>query len=301
MDRVITYPGQIPLETDTLSTGKLAMLAIGKLAAGLIGPATQVNGFACTPAGAPPMSVSVGAGEIYATSTIDATAFSSLGIDTHPLTKQGLLLDPVLLACPAPGGAGQSVVYLIQAAMQEIDSGSVTLPYYNSANPLIAFSGPGGLGVAQPTARKCNAILAAKAGTPAATGSQVVPAPDGGYVGLWTVTVTNGAASIVAGNIALAVGAPFIVRATAAISQQYGTAAFGDIDPAVPHLNATVTFPVAFPVACDSLHLTLQDTAGPGFNVQVVIMTTSASGFTCRLYGGNDVENVTIHWLAFGH
>ncbi|MDO8039516.1 hypothetical protein [Janthinobacterium sp. SUN137] len=210
MKRQIIYPGQIPLETDLLGTNKNMMIALAKLTATIIGTATMVSGLACVPNSPAALSVVIAPGEIYSMQNIDGTAYSSIAADTiHSIMKQGLSLDPVTLACAAPGTAGQSINYLIQAAYSEVDSGAVVLPYYNASNPSTAYSGPGGAGTTNNTVRDGTVALSAKAGIAAATGSQLTPAADVGYVGLWIVTVANGQSTITAGNIAKATGAPF--------------------------------------------------------------------------------------------
>ena len=211
MDRQLVYPGQIPLETDMLSTNKNAMVAFGMLAQDLIGSATQAAGFTCTQNSPAAMSVLLTPGRIYSLQSIDATAYSSLAADTtHQLLKQGILLDAVTLACGAPSTAGYSINYLIQAAYQDGDSGAVTLPYYNASNPTQGYSGPGGSGASQSTVRKGLVSATAKAGIAATTGTQATPAADAGYIGLFVVTVANGASTITSGNISAYAGAPFV-------------------------------------------------------------------------------------------
>jgi len=215
MDRPIVYPGQIPLETDLLNTNRFAMIGLAKLAAAILGTATQVSGFAATPDSPASMIVKIGAGEIYALTNLDGTAYSSLAADTtHQILKQGIMLDPVLLPLTAPATVGQSVNYLIQATLQETDTGAVVLPYYNSANPAVAYSGPSNSGAAQATTRKCGVVVSAKAGVAAATGSQVTPTADAGYVGMWVVTVAYGQTTITAPNISAFASAPTITNLT---------------------------------------------------------------------------------------
>ncbi|MCP3017561.1 hypothetical protein [Cupriavidus basilensis] len=211
MDRLIVYPGQIPLETDLLNTNKYAMIALAKLSAAMLGTAMVVNGLGCVPTGPASLQVVVNPGEVYSLANIDATAYSSLPADTtHSILKQGISLDPVTLSCPAPATAGQSVNYLIQVAYLDTDAGLITLPYYNASNPTQAWAGPGGSGAQQATARKGIANITAKAGVSATTGAQVTPAPDAGYTGLWVVTVANGQTAITSANIAQATNAPIL-------------------------------------------------------------------------------------------
>lgn len=214
MDRPIIYPGQIPLETDLLNTNRNTMLAIAKVAAALFGATTFATGLAVTPDSPASMRVAVAPGDIYALSNLDTSAYSSLAADTaHQVVKQGINLDTTFLTLTAPGTAGQSVNYLIQATLVEADTGAVVLPYYNSSNPAAAYSGPNNSGSSQATKRTVTVGLQAKAGAAAATGTQATPAPDSGYIGLYVVTVANGQTTITAGNISAYPGAPVIPSA----------------------------------------------------------------------------------------
>ncbi|NMM21854.1 MAG: hypothetical protein HHJ15_18195 [Rhodoferax sp.] len=209
MNRGIIYPGQVPLETDLLYSQQQSMVALSKLAAAVLGTSTLTNGLAVTQTGVASMNVQVAPGEIYAMANLEATAYSSLPLDTtHTILKQGVLLDAALLALTAPGTAGFSVNYLIQATFSEVDSIQVTLPYYNASNPATAYSGPANAGTAQNTRRIGSVMLSAKSGTAATTGAQATPVPDSGYVGIAVVTVANGAVTVVTSNISAYAGAP---------------------------------------------------------------------------------------------
>jgi len=202
MDRGLLYPGQIPLETDLLFAQKSSMIGLSKLAAAMLGTSTVVNGLSVVPNSPAALNVLVNPGEIYALANIDGTAYSSIAADTtHQILKQGISLDQVTLACAAPGTAGFSINYLIQATFSEVDNTPVALPYYNASNPSLAYSGPNNSGTAQNTRRAGTVVLSAKPGTAATTGTQTTPAPDAGYVGLAVVTVANGQSTITSGNI----------------------------------------------------------------------------------------------------
>lgn len=209
----MVYPGQVPLETDLLNTNKFAMLGLAKLAAALLGAGPLLYNLPCTPGTG--LHVIVGAGQIYAMAAADASAYSSLAADSHQILKQGLLLDPVTLACPAPATAGQSINYLVQVGFQEADTGTATLQFFNSANPLQPYSGPNGTGSASTTVRSAQCVVSIKAGAAATTGLQVTPATDSGFIAAYVVTVANGAVSIASGNIAVAANAPFLANLTA--------------------------------------------------------------------------------------
>ena len=201
MDRQIVYPGQVPLDTDLLNAQKSFMLGLGKLIAACLDTSTIVSGLAATPGGTG-VSVQIGPGEIYALDNVDSTAFGSLAADTtHQVMKQGILLDAKSFTLAVPGTAGQSAKHLVEARFIDLDTGNALLPYYNSVNPSVIWSGPGNSGASQPTKRAGTLQLQVKAGTPATTGSQVTPTPDAGWIGLWVVTVPNGASSVNAGMI----------------------------------------------------------------------------------------------------
>jgi hypothetical protein len=210
MDRVIVYIGEIPKDTDLLLTNKNAYVALSKLAAACFGTSTLLNGFACTPGTG--LHVSVASGEIYSLQNIDDSAYGdSVDADTaHQILKQGISLDAATLSCPAPGTAGQSVNYLIEIAFHEADNDDLVLPFFDSDNPVVPFSGPANNGQPSNTNRQNYAIIQAKAGSAATTGSQTTPSPDSGFVGAFVVTVANGQSSISSGNITTYSGAPFL-------------------------------------------------------------------------------------------
>ncbi|MBT2299286.1 hypothetical protein J7E70_02305 [Variovorax paradoxus] len=211
MDRPINYPGQVPLETDLLKTNQSVMVGLAKLCQAIFGTGGIATGFATTQTVVPSLAVLVAAGEIYSQQNLEATAVSSLPQDlTHSIVKQGILLDAVTLAVTPPGTAGFSINYLVQVAYQDSDTGSTVLPYYNASNPSVAYSGPANSGAAQPTMRQGLAVVTVKAGTAATTGTQTTPAPDAGKLGLYVVTVANGASTIVNANISLYASSPFL-------------------------------------------------------------------------------------------
>ncbi|HEY1772417.1 MAG TPA: hypothetical protein VGH91_04415 [Gammaproteobacteria bacterium] len=210
MHRQLVYPGQIPLETDVLSTNKDAYQAIAKLAQALFGSNTVVNGLTASATGPASLAVLIQPGEIYSVQTMDTSAYSTLGTDAATILKQGIITTTSTLSTPAPGTAGQSINYLVEVGFVESDANAVVLPYYNASNPSVAWSGPANSGSAQFTQRQDLAQVQVKAGTAAATGTQVTPTPDAGFVGLWVVTVANGQGTVTAGNITAYAGAPFL-------------------------------------------------------------------------------------------
>lgn len=208
MDRPIVYPAALVTDTDTLNGAKFAMAGLAYAMQAVLGTSTVVDGLACAPGSG--LVVAIGPGSIYEAGEADASAYGSLGIDATEILKQGLNRLTANLSTPAPATAGQSINYLIEAQQQDVDGDPVPLTYYNSADPGQPFTGSGGDGAAQNTVRQGVCALQAKAGTPAAVGTQTTPAADAGWVGLWVVTVTNGQTQIASGDIAQAPDAPFI-------------------------------------------------------------------------------------------
>lgn len=178
------------------------------------GTSTVADGLLCIPTSPASMSVSIGPGSILFNTTVDtlAAGFGSLPLDTaDTLMKIGTNLTTTTIGpFTAPSSAGQSQNFLIEASFAETDGSPVVLPYYNSANPAIPFGGPANTGAAQNTIRTQTVSLQVKAGVAATTGSQTTPAPDIGWIGLWVVTIANGTATLLAGNINPFPGAPFI-------------------------------------------------------------------------------------------
>lgn len=211
IDRQTVYYGQVPLETDLLHAQQNALVALAKLSAAVLGSGPIVNGFTCTPTAPASLNVLLTAGEIYQLENLEATAWSSLpAITANSILKQGIQLGNVQFGITPPGTGGFSQVFLIEVQYQDLDSGSTTLPYFNSASPTVPFFGPGNSGTAQNTVRQGVVASQVKAGVAATTGTQVAPTADAGWVGLFTVTVANGASTITSGNIATVPGAPFI-------------------------------------------------------------------------------------------
>ncbi len=200
MDRVMVYPGAIPLDSDMLNTNRNIQDVIGALAAATIGVnsgALWVDGFTLTQSAVANMQVTVGAGAIFSLQNRDNTAYGSLASDTsNTIVKIGQNFAPTVLTLTAPGTVGWSQNYLIEASFSETDTGSTVLSYYNASNPTLPYSGPGGAGTSNNTVRQQRALITLKAGTAAATGSQTTPAVDAGNVALYVLTIANGQTQI---------------------------------------------------------------------------------------------------------
>lgn len=211
MDRNLVYPGSIPLDTDLLNINRNTMIAIGYLAQAVLGSNTVVDGLACVPTSPASMTVNIGPGSITQLSVVDALTFGSLPADgVDPLVKMGINIASTGFTLNSPTTSGQSINYLIEAALQEADENPIVLPYYNAANPTQPFSGPTNSGVAQNTVRAERVQLQIKAGTAAISGSQLTPPVDSGWVGLYVITVAYGQTTVTAPNIAVLPTAPFI-------------------------------------------------------------------------------------------
>lgn len=214
MDRVIIYPGAIPLDSDLLKAQRNTMKAFGHLAEGVFGQSPVADGLECTATSPPAMAVNVSGGMVTARVAIDGTAYGSLASDSNLTVKMGTIDATTNFPLTVPTSAGQSVKYLIQAAFDETDTDAVVLPYYNAAAPGSPYSGPANNGSSQNTRRATRVALEAKRGTPATTGSEAVPAVSTGYLPLWIVTVAYGQLTVTSANIIEHPDAPWVSKLT---------------------------------------------------------------------------------------
>lgn len=202
MSRIIVKPGQIPLDTDPLQSERFSHVALGRFAAAVMGiDSVVVDGLAVTQTSPASMQVNVSAGCLLVKGQVDPNDYGSLLADTRPLMRLGELAQDTLITLTAPGVFGQSINYLIQATFSETDDTALVRPYYNASNPAAPYSGPGGSGTTDYTVRRAACAVQAKAGAAAATGSQVTPSADVGYVPLAVVSVAYGATTISSVNI----------------------------------------------------------------------------------------------------
>src|SRR5271165_3128918 len=103
MDRILVYPGSIPLDTDILNTNRNGMVALGYLAQAVLGSNTVVDGLACSPTTPASLTVTVGPGSITQLSVVDTLAYGSLPADTtDPLVKLGINLTASSLTLAPP-------------------------------------------------------------------------------------------------------------------------------------------------------------------------------------------------------
>ena len=328
MDRMIIYPGAIPLDTDLLNVQRGTMKAIGFLAQACLGTNTVLDGLACTPTIPASMAVTVGPGSVTALGEVDASGYGSLGADPSSLVKMGLVETPTTFGLSAPTAPGQSVNYLIEAAFVEQDAVPVVLPYYNAADPSQGYAGANNSGSSQYTQRLQTVALQLKAGASAGTGTQQTPAVDPGYVPVAVITVAAGQGAITGSSIAVPAAAPFLAhelpdlsfaasvarsgwqRMPSGLIVQWGSGvtATGNLD--------SYAFPLAFPNAV--LSMTVSEAAASGWRASGTapaptlygVNQPTATGFqvSCCSFtaGSNGYEPVYnagsgFFWMALGH
>jgi hypothetical protein len=214
LDKRPVYPGAIPLDIDTLQPQRNIEIALGYLMQAAFGTSTVIDGLAVTQQATPNMTVQVGPGSIIFNTTVDTltSGFGSLPVDnSDPLVKIGInSVSTNMSALTAPGTAGQSQNWLVEAQFLEADGAPVVLPFYNAANPATPYTGPANSGAPSNTARTNRVQLQWKGGTAATTGTQNTPTPDAGWTGVAIVTVANGQASITNANITPYSLAPYV-------------------------------------------------------------------------------------------
>lgn len=209
--RVTVYTNQTPFEADILRSNTYKMVDVSKLAQTVLGTGinntTLVSGLPCAPISPPGLQVTVGPGSLYSYQFYEATPYGVLPANTdpnHQLYKQALNFNPVVLNTPAPVTIGNSIIYLVQAAFETVDTNVISRPYYNSADPTSPIFN------SLSDTRQDIILINAKVGIEAP--SPTPPTPDAGFVGLYYVTISFGQTSVVGGNITVANNAPFITE-----------------------------------------------------------------------------------------
>jgi microcystin-dependent protein len=210
--RILVYPAENLLDTDLLRMEIFRMNDISKLAQTIIGgwpispstPSAIAAGLNATPTVSPAFSVTVAPGVIYQYEQFDSTAYGSVPSDTTQyLYKQGINLLPTQLDDFNPASTpGDSIAYLIQAALLTADVEVTTRQYFNPSdqnNPIT---------MSAPDVRTDTVSLTIKASAQGVT--PVIPTPDAGHIGLWVVTVPQGATVITSGMIAEYSGSSFV-------------------------------------------------------------------------------------------
>lgn len=260
------------------------MVGIAALSQATLGSGPSILGLAVTPGSG--LTVSVGAGQIYQTTSLQAMsqgggAAGGLPADTaHQIVKQGISLDPQMLSgFAAPATTGQSINYLVEAQYQDSDFGVVDLPFYNAANPTVQWTGPGNSGTASSSVRKGIVALQVKAGSAATTGSQTTPSTDSGWCAVAVVTVAHGQTTIITGNITAPPAAqqpPLLLTNLAELPSQIQAQTF-TFFPDLGSVNAYSIVPVPLPSAL---------TAGMTFTWSALNQNGGASTFTVATTSG---------------
>ncbi len=209
-DRQSVYYGQVLRAIDILSFGQQMMVGNAKIAEAVLGTSTSVSGFTLVPTGPATMSAVLSAGIVFQQANLEASPLSALPADTHTIVKEGRLLDPTTLTFTPPVTVGYAQNFLVEVQYQDVDAGSIVLPYANPSNPAVPYNGPGNAGTANNTVRKGVAAVQIKAGVAATAGTQTSPSQDVGWVGLFVVVLTQGQTTVTAGNISVFPNAPFI-------------------------------------------------------------------------------------------
>lgn len=247
MDRIIVYPGGIPLDTDLLNTNRNTMLALHALIAATLGTSTAVDGLQMNPTSPPSMNIVVSPGSVTQYGPLEATPYGSLSADvSDSIVKMGVLLAPVTLGLAAPTTPGTTIAYLLEASFAESDQNPVVLPYYNAANPAQPYLGPANSLQGQNTLRQQSVVLTLKAGAPAPSGTQTLPPLDAGCVSLGGIEVNAGATEIDATLIFPQPNTRFVpwklpdLRPGFASAQCFTTSGLFTVPPTVTRAKVTV-------------------------------------------------------------
>jgi hypothetical protein len=215
MHRPAIYGGQVPADTDLLNAETETLVAIANLTQDLLfntlNPAnittpSAIAGFQPSYPGG--MQIALAAGRIYQLAAVDTTPFVDRPSDARLVIQQGQAETQTLTFAAAPGVAGQSRIDLVQITYSVADDRNTVLPYYNSSNPAVPYSGPNNTGTAQATRRSIYGTLSIKAGV--AGVAPVAPTADAGAVPVFTVTVPFGAVALSGANLAVHASAPFV-------------------------------------------------------------------------------------------
>jgi hypothetical protein len=216
MNRQIVAAQQQPRALDFLTSERATMINFGHLARMVLGTGTLVDGLACTQTTVPSMQVQVGPGCITFLTVVDGSAYGSMASDSNALVKVGINEGTTSFTLTAPGTAGQSINYLIEAQFSESDTNSTTLTFLNTGTGLPYTASAN-------TTRQQIVSLQVKNGTAATTGTQTTPSVDSGWTGLYVVTVAYGATSVINANISTYAGAPFLAAKLPALLPLSGT------------------------------------------------------------------------------
>jgi hypothetical protein len=167
-------------------------------------------GFVGTQTSSPSLTINVTQGWIYQQAPVDAIVYGALAADSTIVMQQGFAAAGQLTFSTAALSGGESQWALVQCqfgqtdVIRALDPNGGILPYINVANPNVPWQGPNNSGLSQPSERLgvCNFNI--KLGLPEATGSQVAPLPDSGFLPLFLVDLHFGQTTISTGQIFIA-------------------------------------------------------------------------------------------------
>jgi hypothetical protein len=223
----IRYANQLGVSLFDLEDQVENMIELCSLAQAILGDATQLSGFDCTPSTIPDLNVHVAGGTIFKMADVLETAIGELPTqipaDTTQILKYATQLASTPFAIVPPTTPGFSRNDIIQFNFQEVDGDLVNVPFWNGVtgnvpNPPIFAD--------KNVKRLTNVIISVKAGTPAATGTQTTPTPDTGYVAAWIITTAQGQTQITGADINEYPNAPFISNLSNAITQAFADARY---------------------------------------------------------------------------
>lgn len=200
MDRVIWHYGQNPPTSWWNQWQRNERLGLGQFLFDAMGRATTPTYSNLTVQTSSGLNVVVGPantntlGSVYQYLADDTGTYgdgiTALAADPHQIFVQGLMLatGPTIGPLNPPGTSGQSINYLIECKVNEVDQTSQTVTYVSSLGVVTSGSAN--------RDRADTVTCQSKTGVAATTGSQVTPAVDAGWVGIGYVAVANGTATI---------------------------------------------------------------------------------------------------------
>lgn len=291
MDRTLVFADELLLNPDLLKLNRNVMVGLAKLSAGILGTNTHINGLDCTPTSPASMQVTVGAGEIYQLMDVDDSTYGTLPADTtHQILKQGIVLDSQNFSCPAPITIGFSINYLIQVKLTEQDTDSASRAFYNTGQP----NGvpPNFTTVNQRRQDLCDVQI--KTGIASATGTQVTPSPDTGYVGAWVITVAYGQTTITSSSISKYPSAPFIpATIDELITQAQADARYGQ---KVQIQDATFIYGIDTSITANTITANLipvpgNYVEGMAFYIKIANTNTGSSVINLNGLGNKTIKN----------
>jgi hypothetical protein len=204
VNRVNFAQNQNPSEAQFLNMQRDMRLGLGAYWMATLGATPQFASLAANPSGnglfvqiGPSITNTVG--QVYITAPDDTSLFGvgtyALSADPTLIVEQGTITSPAVSVGPmaASTTAGQSVPYLVECTVSDIDQTPISYNFINSQNQVSTASIYQG--------RNDNVGCAYKAGTSSA--QPVTPVADAGYVGVAAVNVPYGATVITSQMISL--------------------------------------------------------------------------------------------------